>query len=104
MELQIVNPDPRYAPAALLEPATSGYIHIGAEVRPPPRPGPLLFRGRAKRHLLATLDELARRLERERAVEKVTVYEAVAIPTVHASRTASSAGPSSPVRPVESAM
>ncbi len=80
MELQIVNPDPRYAPAALLEPATSGYIHIGAEVRPPPRPGPLLFRGRAKRHLLATLDELARRLERERAVEKVTVYEAVAIP------------------------
>ncbi|HEX9289879.1 MAG TPA: hypothetical protein VF904_10165 [Anaeromyxobacteraceae bacterium] len=80
MELQIVNPDPRYAPAALLEPATSGYIHIGAEERPPPRPGPLLFRGRAKRHLLATLDELARRLERERAVEKVTVYEAVAIP------------------------
>ncbi len=80
MEPQIVNPDPRYAPATLMAPATSGYIHIAAEVRPPPRPGPLLFRGRAKRKLLATLGELARRLERDAGVEKVTVYEAVAIP------------------------
>jgi len=80
MELQIVNPDPRYVPATLVEPARSGYIHIAAEVRAPARPGPLLFRGRQKRELLARLGELGRRLEREPDVEKVTVYEAVAIP------------------------
>ena len=42
MELQIVNPDPRYGPAPMMEPATSGYIHLAAEVRPPARPGPIL--------------------------------------------------------------
>ena len=80
MEPQIVHPSPRYAPAALLEPSTSGYLHFAAEVNPPQRPGPLLYRGREKRELLARLGELARRLEREAAVEKATVLEAVAIP------------------------
>jgi len=80
MELQIVNPDPRYVPAPLMEPATSGYIHLAAEVRPPARPGPILFRGRAKSELLAQLDALARALERESGVEKVTTYEAVGFP------------------------
>jgi hypothetical protein len=60
MDLQIVNPDPRYTPAALMEPRAFGYVHIAAEVNPPQRPGPVLFRGRAKSALLARLDELAR--------------------------------------------
>ncbi len=80
MNLQIVNPDPRYAPAALMEPTSFGYIHLAAEVHPPHRPGPLLLRGRAKSHLLANLAELARELERVGGVEKVTVYEAIAFP------------------------
>ncbi|OFX18714.1 MAG: hypothetical protein A2V77_01185 [Anaeromyxobacter sp. RBG_16_69_14] len=79
MELQIVNPDPRYAPAALMEPARLGYIHIAAEVNPPRRPGPLLVRGRAKSRLIPRLEELGHQLEQAGGVEKVTIYEAVAI-------------------------
>jgi hypothetical protein len=79
MELQIVNPDPRYTPATLVEPRASGYIHIAAEVRPPRRPGPILFRGRT-RALLARLDDLVRQVERVAGVSKVTLYEAVTIP------------------------
>jgi hypothetical protein len=80
MEPHIVNPDPRYSPAVLMEPAASGYIHLAAEVHAPARPGPLLFRGRAKRELIRTLHELGRRLEGEPGVEKVTIYEAIVIP------------------------
>jgi len=80
MEPTIVNPDPRYVPAVLREPAASGYIHLAAEVNPPWRPGPILFRGRAKRELVRQLDEIARRLEREAGVVRVTLYEAIAIP------------------------
>lgn len=80
MELTIVNPDPRYAPVTLVEPATLGYLHIGAEVRPRGLP-PLqrLPAGREKAELLRTLHELAHRLEDLEAVEKVTIYDAVAI-------------------------
>jgi len=80
MEPQIVNADPRYAPATLLEPSASGYIHLAAEINPPRRPGPIVFRGRSKTALLTSLDELARGLEQVDGVERVTLYEAVAIP------------------------
>ncbi len=79
MQLHIVNPDPRYAPATLAQPSLSGYLHLAAEVRPPARPGPL-FRARARSALLSELEPLARALEDVDGVERVSVYEAVAMP------------------------
>ena len=83
MELKIVNPDPAYATVKLVEPATRGYIHVGAEVRPRRL---LLLRslqrlpaGREKSALIGRLTELARQLERLEAVEKVTIFDALAI-------------------------
>ena len=83
MELTIVNPDPAYAAVKLVEPATLGYIHVAAEVRPRRL---LLLRslqrlpaGREKSALIGRLTELARQLEDLEAVEKVTVFDALAI-------------------------
>ena len=81
MELTIVNPEPKYADVELVEPATLGYLHVAAEVRP--RRLPFLQRlpaGREKSELIGRLKELARRLEQQEAVEKVTVFDAVVIP------------------------
>jgi hypothetical protein len=80
MELKIDNPDPAYATVKLVEPATRGYIHVAAEVRP--RRLPFLQRlpaGREKSALIGTLTELARQLEDLEAVEKVTIFAALAI-------------------------
>jgi hypothetical protein len=80
MELNIVNPDPKYSPVKLVEPTTLGYLHIGAEVRP--RRLPFLQRlppGREKSELIGGLKELARQVSQLDAVEKVTIYDAVAI-------------------------
>jgi hypothetical protein len=80
MELNIVNPDPAYATVKLVEPTTRGYIHVAAEVRP--RRLPFLQRlpaGREKSALIGRLTELARQLEDLEAVEKVTVFDALAI-------------------------
>ncbi|HZB97816.1 MAG TPA: hypothetical protein VE219_04380 [Candidatus Sulfotelmatobacter sp.] len=80
MELKIVNPDPAYATVKLVEPAPRGYIHVAVEVRP--RRLPFLQRlpaGREKSALISRLTELARQLEALEAVEKVTVFDALAI-------------------------
>src|SRR2546421_7094565 len=80
MELKIVNPDPAYATVKLVEPATRGYIHVAAEVRP--RRLPFLQRlpaGREKSALIGRLTELARQLEHLEVVEKVTIFDALAI-------------------------
>ena len=90
MELKIVNPDPAYATVKLVEPATRGYIHVAAEVRP----RRLLLRslqrlpaGREKSALIGRLTELARQLEDLEAIEKVTIFDALAIaPARSASR------------------
>jgi len=37
-ELQIINPDPKYPKAKLIEPTTLGYLYIAAAVRPSPIP------------------------------------------------------------------
>jgi hypothetical protein len=42
MDLRIVNPDPKYSAVMLIPPTTLGYVHLAAEVRPPPRPGPVI--------------------------------------------------------------
>jgi hypothetical protein len=57
MEPKIVHPDPRYAPVALVEPTTLGYIHIAAEVAP--RRAPFFPNSREKAELLSKLKELA---------------------------------------------
>jgi len=76
MELTIVNADPKYAAVKLIEPTTLGYIHIAAEVAP--RRLPFLPNRREKSALLKKLKELAHRLEQLDAVERVTVFDAVA--------------------------
>lgn len=76
MGLHIVNPDPRYPSVRLVEPALLGYLHIAAQVRP--RSFPLAPRGRWKRTFLARMKQLARRVEALDAVEKATVYDAIA--------------------------
>jgi hypothetical protein len=83
MELNIVNPDPRYSRVNLIEPTTLGYIHLAAEVRPRPMPPqrlPFVPNGRAREELLNRLKMLANRLEQLESVEKATVLDAVAIP------------------------
>src|SRR5215211_1815077 len=83
MELNIVNPDPRYSPVNLIEPTTLGYIHLAAEVRPRPMPPqrlPFVPNGREKAELLGRLKMLANSLEQLESVEKTTVFDAVAIP------------------------
>ena len=83
MELNIVNPDPRYPRVNLIEPTTLGYIHLAAEVRPRPTPPqrlPFVPNGRAREELLSRLKMLANRLEQLESVEKATVFDAVAIP------------------------
>ena len=83
MELNIVNPDPRYSKATLVEPTALGYIHVAAEVRPRPLPlGALVPAGREKWELLGTVKQIARELERLKQVEKATVFDAVAIAPV----------------------
>jgi hypothetical protein len=75
-ELHIVNPDPKYSRAALIEPTTLGYIHIAAEVQP--RSTPFAPNSREKSKLLAQLKIIAQQLEQLDAVEKVTVFDALA--------------------------
>jgi hypothetical protein len=75
-KLNIVNPDPRYGRVALIEPTTLGYIHVAAEVQP--RPAPFVPNSREKTALLARLRAIARQLEHLDAVEKVTLFDAVA--------------------------
>jgi hypothetical protein len=34
MDLQIVNPDPKYSTVTLIPPATLGYVHLAAKCAP----------------------------------------------------------------------
>ena len=77
MKLHIVNENPRYPPVKLIEATTLGYIHIAAVVQP--RRIPFLPAGREKSRLLERLKQLASQLEQADAVEKVTVFHAIAI-------------------------
>lgn len=81
MELQIVNPEPRYAPVQLIEPPPYGYIHAAASVAPPSQTGPpVVRRSQERQALLDQLKPMAAQLERLDAVEKATVYRAVLVP------------------------
>jgi hypothetical protein len=76
--VQLVNQDPRYGRAHLIEPAPLGYLHLAADVEAPHRPGPLLRRSRDKEQLFGALKWQARQLAQLEAVESVSVYDALA--------------------------
>jgi hypothetical protein len=78
MPVELVNPDPRYSKVHLIDPARLGYLHLAAEVQAAHRPGPVLRRSRDKQQLLGVLKWQARQLAELDAVERVTVYDAVA--------------------------
>ncbi len=78
MPVELVNPDPRYGKVHLIDPAPLGYLHLAADVAASHRPGPVLRRGRDKQQLLGVLKWQARQLAELDAVERVTVYDAVA--------------------------
>jgi hypothetical protein len=79
MDLQLVNPQPRYTKVALIEPPPLGYIHVAATVDPPRGRTPFPGRSPHKATLLTRLRTLARQLERLAIVERVTVYRAVLV-------------------------
>lgn len=76
MALHIVNLNPKYSRAPLIEPTTLGYLHVAAEVEP--RRAPLAPNSREKAKLLDELRTFARQLEAYDAVERVTLFDAVA--------------------------
>jgi hypothetical protein len=77
-KLQIVNPDPRYSKAKLIEPTTLGYIYMAAALQPGPIPLVLPSARRSK--LLMELKDLVRELERLDDVVNVTVFRAIVMP------------------------
>src|SRR5215470_1836037 len=78
MALELANPDPRYSKVHLIEPAPLGYLHLAGDVEAPHRPGPVLRRSRQKHQLLGILKWQARQLAQMDAVERATVYDAIA--------------------------
>jgi hypothetical protein len=79
MPLQIVNPDPKYAPPAFISPPRWGYLQIAAAVAPPLGP-PFVRRDARRAALVARLKQLAAELESFPAVRAVTVYRGVLVP------------------------
>ncbi|MFL5805088.1 MAG: hypothetical protein ACJ8CR_25505, partial [Roseiflexaceae bacterium] len=77
-ELRIVNPDPKYPKAKLIEPTTLGYLYIAAAVRPGRIP--LVLPSAARSRLLRRLKELAGEIERLDQVVKASVFRAIVMP------------------------
>jgi hypothetical protein len=90
MDLEIVNPQPRYAKVALIEPPPLGYIHLAAAVDPPRGRMPFPGNSPQKVALLTRLRSLARQLEHLGTVQKATVYRAILVapPTGYAKQQA----------------
>jgi len=80
MELTIVNPQPKYQPAALMQPPALVYIHVAAVVAPPAGRTPFPGRSEQKAALLRQLKSLASQLEALPEVVKATVYRAILVP------------------------
>jgi hypothetical protein len=78
MELHIVNPDPRYPKANLIEPTPLGYLYLAGKVRR--GSGPVVLPSIQRSRLLKRLKTLARQLERVDAVLKATVFRAIVRP------------------------
>ncbi|HEU5419497.1 MAG TPA: hypothetical protein VFV41_17540 [Streptosporangiaceae bacterium] len=84
MDLTIVNPDPRYPRATLIEPPATGYLLLAAVVAAPLGRTPLRRRSPRKTALLAELKTLAAGVERLPDVTKATVYRAALVPPLSA--------------------
>jgi len=80
MELEIVNPQPKFPPVTLIDPAPYGYVQLSAVVDPPRGRVPFPGRSHQKTALLTHLARLSRQLEGLEAVEKATVYRAIVTP------------------------
>lgn len=79
MQMQLVNPDPKYPKARLIEPALLGYLYVAASVKPPGLL-PLVWPSAKRSNLLRTLKGLARKLERLDGVLSATVFRAIVLP------------------------
>jgi hypothetical protein len=79
MDLHIVNSRPEYAPPALVDPPTSGYLHIEAAIAPPVGP-PFVRPNSSRTRLLSRCKQLAGDLQQLDPVERVSVYRAVLVP------------------------
>ena len=80
MGLEIVNPQPKYPPVTLIDPAPYGYVQLSAVVDPPRGRVPFPRRSSEKTALLTHLARLSRQLEGIEAVKKATVYRAIVTP------------------------
>lgn len=75
--LTIAYPSDKYSTVTLIEPTTSGYIHIAAEVD---SRHPMLPASRKKRALLKTCKQMCKRLAKREDVESAVVFKALIIP------------------------
>jgi hypothetical protein len=90
MDLEIVNPQPKYGKVTLIEPPPLGYLHVAAAVDPPRGRTPFPGNSPQKAALLTRLRSLARQLGRLGTVQKATVYRAILVapPTGYAKQQA----------------
>ena len=90
MDLEIVNPRPKYQKVTLIKPPPLGYIHVAATVDPPRGRPPFPGNSPQKAALLTRLQSLARQLERLGTVQKATIYRAILVapPTGYAKQQA----------------
>ena len=79
MDLHIVNPDPKYPKASLVDATTLGYLYLAASVQPP-RWLPLVMPSARRARLLERLKRHAQWLRRIDAVVSATVFRAIALP------------------------
>src|SRR4051794_5554968 len=78
MEPRIVNPDPAYPKAELIEPTALGYVYVAAAVRPGRLPFVLPSGKRSA--LLKQVKKLAHTVEQLDDVVKVSVFRAIVMP------------------------
>jgi len=78
MPVQLVNPDPRYANVHLIDPAPLGYLHLAANTEARAPPGTRAASQSDQHQVLGLLKWQARQLAELHAVERVTLYDAVA--------------------------
>jgi hypothetical protein len=76
--LHLVNADPRYPKATLLEPTSRGYIYIAAAVRPGKMP--FVLPNARRSNLLHALKDHVRKLARVDTIVKIDVFRAIVMP------------------------